>query len=32
MSDDELRQMILEAESDKPEDERTGVVGREDFL
>ena len=32
MSDDELRQMILEAESDKPEDERTGVVSREDFL
>ena len=32
MSDDELRQMILEAESDKPEDERTGVVAREDFL
>ena len=32
MTDDELRQMIYEAESDKPEDERTGTVSIEDFM
>ena len=32
MSEDELRQMIYEAESDRPEEERTGTVSKEDFL
>ena len=32
MTEDELRQMIYEAESDKPEEERTGTVSIEDFM
>lgn len=32
MTEDELRQMIYEAESEKPEEERTGVVNIQDFM
>ena len=32
MTEDELKQMIYEAESDKPEEERTGTVSVQDFM